>query len=72
VGAFHVIQNYEVVFGVHLDVQDDPCEVNHCSIYAECTPDVNSDRGYTCSCRIGYDGDGVTCYGKQFGQLSST
>lgn len=45
---------------------DDPCELNDCSIYAECIPDESSEKRYRCSCKPGFEdrlGDGTNCYG---------
>lgn len=46
------------------DAPDDPCEMNTCSIYAECIADSDSPSNYTCACKVGFEGDGVSCYGK--------
>jgi len=45
----------------HSDV--DECETNtaNCSTNATCT---NTEPGFTCECKPGYEGDGFTCDGK--------
>lgn len=45
-----------------LDIADDPCESNSCSIYAECIRDSDAPNKYTCLCKVGFDGDGYSCY----------
>lgn len=44
------------------DAQDDPCEANSCSIYAECMTDPDAPNNYTCVCKVGFEGDGFNCY----------
>jgi hypothetical protein len=44
------------------DAPDDPCELNSCSIYAECITDSDYPNNYTCACKVGFEGDGYTCY----------
>lgn len=46
------------------DASDDPCEVNSCSIYAECMTDQDAPNNYTCVCKVGFEGDGFNCYGE--------
>ena len=45
-------------------------ETNECDTNAECS---NTEGSYTCSCRVGYTGDGKSCAGSQinFGCISS-
>lgn len=41
-----------------------PCEdqANNCHIYAECVLDPESEQGYYCQCKPGFDGpDGLSC-----------
>ena len=38
----------------------DECTSPDCDTNAECT---NTEGSYTCSCRVGYTGDGKTCAG---------
>lgn len=45
------------------DSPDHPCEVNRCSVYAECTTDFEAPEKYVCSCKAGFEGDGFNCYG---------
>lgn len=45
------------------DGHDDPCEMNSCSIYAECIPDSDAPNNYSCACKVGFQGDGFNCYG---------
>lgn len=42
---------------------DDPCELNSCSIYAECIADNEMPTNYSCVCKVGFEGDGFNCYG---------
>ena len=44
------------------DIADDPCESNSCSIYAECVSDEDAPENYTCICKVGFEGDGFSCY----------
>lgn len=46
------------------DGREDPCEMNSCSIYAECIADLDAANNYTCACKVGFQGDGFNCYGK--------
>ena len=39
----------------------DECAMNICSEYATC---INTEGSFSCSCSIGYHGDGFNCYGK--------
>ena len=43
------------------------CEegTHNCSNFARC---VDMPLGYGCECRIGYEGDGVTCTGTRYCQ----
>ena len=45
-------------------------ETNECDTNAECS---NTEGSYTCSCRVGYTGDGKSCAGSSinFGCISS-
>lgn len=45
------------------DGHEDPCEMNSCSIYAECIIDPEAQNNYTCACKVGFEGDGFNCYG---------
>ena len=47
------------------DAPEDLCELNKCSIHAECIMDAEAPEGYLCVCRLGYDGNGFNCYGKR-------
>ena len=42
-------------------------ETNECDTNAECS---NTEGSYTCSCRVGYTGDGRSCAGCYFFHLS--
>ncbi len=48
---------------IFLYVDLDECDsgTHTCDVNAECT---NTAGSYTCECRSGYSGDGVTCEGK--------
>ena len=43
------------------DTTPNPCDLNECSIYAECVLDADSENGYYCQCKPGFDGDGKEC-----------
>ena len=45
-------------------------ETNECDTNAECS---NTEGSYTCSCRVGFTGDGKSCAGDliNFGRISS-
>ena len=45
-----------------LDINECQRGVTDCFEHAECT---NTDGGYTCSCKVGWYGDGITCESKQ-------
>jgi len=42
--------------------ESNPCQANKCSLYAECVVDSETDEGYYCQCKPGFDGDGEECY----------
>jgi nidogen (entactin) len=37
------------------------CDLNRCHVYAECVSDQESESGYYCQCKPGFDGDGFEC-----------
>lgn len=37
------------------------CELGKCHTYAECVSDPDSESGYYCQCKPGFDGDGFEC-----------
>ena len=39
----------------------DPCDSNTCSVFAECVADQESENGYYCQCKPGFDGAGNEC-----------
>jgi hypothetical protein len=45
------------------DSSEDPCELNSCSIYAECVADYDAPNNYSCICKVGFEGDGFNCDG---------
>ena len=46
---------------MYLDINE--CDDKPCSDSATCT---NTEGSYTCECKKGFTGDGVTCHGKRF------
>jgi hypothetical protein len=44
------------------DGNEDPCQLNSCSIYAECIKDTDAPNNHTCACKFGFEGDGFNCY----------
>jgi nidogen (entactin) len=44
------------------DADDDPCETNACSVYAECIADYEARGNYSCMCKVGFEGDGFNCH----------
>jgi hypothetical protein len=42
--------------------ESNPCQANKCSLYAECVVDSETDEGYYCQCKPGFDGDGEECH----------
>lgn len=36
--------------------------MNRCSVYAECVLDAETEEGYYCECKPGFEGDGEECY----------
>ena len=45
----------------NLEKEPNLCESSNCSIYAECVVDSESDDGFYCQCKPGFDGDGYDC-----------
>lgn len=43
------------------DQMASPCDTNECSVFAECVNDPESEEGYYCQCKPGFDGDGKQC-----------
>ena len=38
-----------------------PCDSNDCSLFAECVVDADTEKGYYCQCKPGFDDDGKSC-----------
>ena len=47
---------------MHTDVDECSADASPCDKNAECT---NNDGSFSCSCREGFDGNGLVCQGKQ-------
>ena len=45
-----------------LDIDECETDTDNCDINADCTNTIGS---YTCKCRLGYSGNGVSCNGKK-------
>ena len=43
------------------DPAADPCNLNDCSVFAECAADEGDEQGYHCNCKAGFDGNGTVC-----------
>ena len=46
----------------HLDIDECSADSSPCDENADCT---NTDGSYSCTCKEGFDGDGMTCKGMQ-------
>ena len=40
------------------DQTPNPCDLNDCNVYAKCVLDQDSEKGYYCQYKPGFDGDG--------------
>ena len=50
----------------HLDIDECSADSNPCDENADCT---NTDGSYSCTCKEGFDGNGITCKGMQVNYL---
>ncbi len=41
--------------------EPNPCDSNDCSLFAECVVDADTEKGYYCQCKPGFDDDGKSC-----------
>ena len=48
------------------DIDECSSEEHPCDYNANCT---NNDGSFSCTCRIGYTGNGFTCEGKRFSEI---
>ena len=56
-----------IIYSVSLSADVDECSADSspCDENADCT---NSEGSYNCTCKQGFDGDGVSCEGKGINQ----